>query len=76
MRDLIEYVAKNLVEKPEAVVVNEVAGEKTTIIEVSVDREDIGRIIGKKGRTARALRTILNAAAMKQNKRAALEILE
>jgi predicted RNA-binding protein YlqC (UPF0109 family) len=76
MRDLIEYIAKNLVEKPDSVVVNEVAGEKTTIIEVSVDREDIGRIIGKKGRTARALRTILNAAAMKQNKRAALEILE
>ena len=49
MRDLIEYIAKNLVEKPDAVVVNEVAGEKTTIIEVSVDREDIGRIIGKKG---------------------------
>lgn len=76
MRDMIEYIAKNLVEKPDSVVVNEVAGEKTTIIEVSVDREDIGRIIGKKGRTARALRTILNAAAMKQNKRAALEILE
>jgi predicted RNA-binding protein YlqC (UPF0109 family) len=76
MRDLIEYIAKNLVEKPESVVVNEVAGEKTTIIEISVDREDIGRIIGKKGRTARALRTILNAVAMKQNKRAALEILE
>ncbi len=76
MKDLIEYIAKNLVEKPEAVTVNEVAGEKTTIIELSVDREDIGRIIGKKGRTARALRTILNAAAMKQNKRAALEILE
>jgi predicted RNA-binding protein YlqC (UPF0109 family) len=76
MKDLIEYIAKNLVEKPDSVVVHEVAGEKTTIIEVSVDREDIGRIIGKKGRTARALRTILNAAAMKQNKRAALEILE
>ena len=76
MRDLIEYIAKHLVEKPDSVVVNEVAGEKTTIIEVSVDREDIGRIIGKKGRTARALRTILNAAAMKKNKRAALEILE
>lgn len=76
MKDLIEYIAKNLVEKPEAVVVHEVVGEKTTIIEVSVDREDIGRIIGKKGRTARALRTILNAAAMKQNKRASLEILE
>jgi predicted RNA-binding protein YlqC (UPF0109 family) len=76
VRDLIEYIAKNLVEKPDSVVVHEVAGEKTTIIEVSVDREDIGRIIGKKGRTARALRTILNAAAMKQNKRAALEILE
>ncbi len=76
MKNLIEYIAKNLVEKPESVVVHEVAGEKTTIIEISVDREDIGRIIGKKGRTARALRTILNAAAMKQNKRAALEILE
>ena len=76
MKDLIEYIAKNLVEKPDAVVVKEVAGEKTTIIELSVDRDDIGRIIGKKGRTARALRTILNAAAMKQNKRAALEILE
>ena len=76
MKDLIEYIAKNLVEKPDSVVVHDVAGEKTTIIEVSVDREDIGRIIGKKGRTARALRTILNAAAMKQNKRAALEILE
>lgn len=76
MRDLIEYIAKNLVEKPEAVTVNEVAGEKSTIIELSVDREDIGRVIGKKGRTARALRTILNAAAMKQNKRASLEIIE
>jgi hypothetical protein len=76
MKDLIEYIAKNLVEKPDAVAVNEVAGEKTTIIELTVDREDIGRIIGKKGRTARALRTILNAAAMKQAKRATLEILE
>ena len=60
MRDLIEYIAKSLVEKPEAVTVNEVAGEKSTILELSVDREDIGRVIGKKGRTARALRTILN----------------
>ena len=76
MRDLIEYIAKSLVEKPEAVTVNEVAGEKSTILELSVDREDIGRVIGKKGRTARALRTILNAAAMKQNKRASLEIIE
>jgi len=76
VRDLIEYIAKSLVEKPEAVTVNEVAGEKSTILELSVDREDIGRVIGKKGRTARALRTILNAAAMKQNKRASLEIIE
>ncbi len=76
MKDLIEYIARNLVEKPDAVTVREVVGEKTTIIELSVNREDIGRIIGKKGRTARALRTILNAAAMKQNKRATLEILE
>ena len=76
MKDLIEYIARNLVEKPDAVQVKEVVGEKTTIVELSVDREDIGRVIGKKGRTARALRTILNAAAMKQNKRATLEILE
>ncbi len=76
MKELIEYIAKNLVENPDAVEVNEIEGEKTTIIELAVDPGDIGRIIGKKGRTARALRTILNASAMKMNKRAVLEILE
>lgn len=76
MKDLVEYIAKNLVEKPEKVTVKEVAGDKSVIIELTVDRDDLGRIIGKKGRTARAMRTILNAAAMKQNKRATLEIVE
>lgn len=76
MKELIEYIAKNLVEKPDAVEVREVEGEKTLIIELGVAPEDIGRIIGKNGRTARALRTILNAVAMKQNRRAVLEILE
>lgn len=76
MKDLVEYIAKNLVEKPDKVTVKEVAGDKSVIIELTVDRDDLGRIIGKKGRTARAMRTILNAAAMKQNKRATLEIVE
>jgi predicted RNA-binding protein YlqC (UPF0109 family) len=76
MKDLIEYIAKHLVENPDAVAVNEIEGEKTLIIELGVAPEDIGRIIGKNGRTARALRTILNAVAMKQDRRAVLEILE
>jgi predicted RNA-binding protein YlqC (UPF0109 family) len=76
MKDLIEYIAKHLVENPDAVEVNEIEGEKTLIIELGVAPEDIGRIIGKNGRTARALRTILNAVAMKKDRRAVLEILE
>lgn len=76
MKDLIEYIAKHLVENPDAVAVNEIEGEKTLIIELGVAPEDIGRIIGKNGRTARALRTILNAVAMKKDRRAVLEILE
>jgi predicted RNA-binding protein YlqC (UPF0109 family) len=76
MKDLIEYIAKHLVENPDAVEVHEIEGEKTLIIELGVAPEDIGRIIGKNGRTARALRTILNAVAMKKDRRAVLEILE
>ncbi len=76
MKDLIEYIAKHLVENPDAVAVSEIEGEKTLIVELGVAPEDIGRIIGKNGRTARALRTILNAVAMKNEKRAVLEILE
>lgn len=76
MRDLIEYIAKGLVDYPDEVKVTEVAGEKTMVIELRVARDDLGKVIGKQGRTARAMRTILNAAATKMKKRAVLEILE
>lgn len=76
MKDLIEYVTKALVDIPEDVDVREVAGEKTTVYELRVGEGDLGKIIGKHGRTIRAIRTILSAAATKQNKRAVLEILE
>jgi hypothetical protein len=76
MRELIEYIAKSLVDRPENVVVKETEGEKTTIIELRVAQEDLGKVIGKQGRTARAMRTILNAAGTKIGKRCVLEILE
>ena len=76
MRDLMEYVAKALVDDAEAVSVTEVEGEHTTVIELRVAQTDLGKIIGKQGRTARALRTILNANATKMRKRAVLEIVE
>lgn len=76
LKDLIEYVAKSLVDMPEEVSVNEVAGEQTTVIELKVDKSDLGKVIGKQGRTARALRTILNAASTKLKKRSVLEIIE
>ena len=76
MKDLAEYIAKALVDYPEEVVVVEVVGEKTTVIELRVAREDLGKVIGKQGQTATAMRTILNAVAMKLKKRAVLEILE
>lgn len=76
MRDLIEYIAKSLVDKPEQVSVKETEGEKTTIVELRVAQEDLGKVIGKQGRTARAIRTILNAAGTKMGKRCVLEILE
>lgn len=76
MKELISYIAKSLVDKPEEVSVQEVEGEKTSIIELKVAPEDMGKVIGKQGRTARAMRTILSATATKLRKRAVLEILE
>jgi predicted RNA-binding protein YlqC (UPF0109 family) len=76
MHELIAYVARTLVDNPEAVEVHEVEGEQTSVIELTVAREDLGKVIGKQGRTARALRTILSAASTKLHKRAILEILE
>lgn len=76
MKDLIEYIAKALVDNPEQVKVTEIEGERTSVIELAVAKEDLGKIIGKQGRTARALRTILTAASTKLKKRSVLEIIE
>lgn len=76
MKNLIEILAKALVDYPEQVKVTEVEGENTSVIELSVAKEDLGKVIGKQGRTARALRTILTAASAKVKKRASLEIIE
>ena len=76
MKELIEYIAKLLVDNPEEVNVTEIEGEQTSVIELKVAKEDLGKVIGKQGRTARAMRTILGAASMKLNKRSVLEILE
>ena len=76
MKELIEYIAKSLVDKPEEVSVTELEGEQTSVIELKVAKEDLGKVIGKQGRTARAMRTILGAASAKIKKRSVLEILE
>ena len=76
LKDLMSYISKSLVDMPEEVEVNEVVGEQTTVIELKVDKSDLGKVIGKQGRTARALRTILNAASTKLKKRSVLEIIE
>lgn len=76
MKELLLYIAKLLVDRPESVDVVEIEGEKTTVLELRVASEDLGKIIGKQGRTARSIRIILNAAAAKLKKRVVLEILE
>ena len=76
MRELISVIAKALVDFPDQVDIKEVEGEKTTVLELRVAKEDLGKIIGKQGKTARAMRTILNANATKLKKRAVLEIIE
>jgi predicted RNA-binding protein YlqC (UPF0109 family) len=76
MKELITYIAQALVDNPEAVVVTEVEGAQTSVIELRVAKEDLGKVIGKQGRTARAMRTILSAASTKLRKRSVLEIIE
>lgn len=76
MKDLIAYIAKALVDNPEAVEVSEVMGEQTSVIELRVAKEDLGKVIGKEGRTAKAIRVILGATSAKLKKHYVLEILE
>ena len=76
MKEFIEFIAKHLVDHPEAVVVTEVEGERTTVYELRVGEGDLGKVIGRKGQTARSIRTLLAAASAKAGKRAVLEILE
>jgi predicted RNA-binding protein YlqC (UPF0109 family) len=76
MRDLIEYIARALVDNPDEVSVSEVEGNQTSVLELKVAKEDLGKVIGKQGRTARAMRTILSAASAKVKKRTVLEIIE
>ena len=76
MKDLISYIAKSLVDQPDAVQVNATEQDDTVLIELTVAKEDLGKVIGKQGRTARAMRSLLAAAAGKVNKRSRLEIME
>jgi hypothetical protein len=75
-RDLVEYIAKSLVDDPSSVTVNVIEGEQSTILELRVGADDVGKVIGKHGRIAKAVRTVLNAAASKSSKRIHLEILD
>jgi len=76
MKDLIEFIAKALVDNPDQVHVTEIGGEKTTVVELRVAPGDLGKVIGKQGKTAKAMRTLLNAAATKIGKRSVMEIIE
>jgi len=76
MKDLVANIARSLVDKPERVTVDEVEGNQTTVLELTVAKEDLGKVIGKQGRTAQAIRTILSAVSSKMKKRTVLEIIE
>ncbi len=76
MKELVTYIARSLVDKPEQVTVEEVEGNQTTVLELTVAKEDLGKVIGKQGRTAQAMRTILSAVSSKIKKRTVLEIIE
>ena len=76
LKDLVEWMARSLVDKPDAVTVEEVPEGDQTVLELRVAQDDLGKVIGKQGRTARALRTVLSAAASKARVRAVLEIIE
>ena len=75
-KELVDYMVKALVDNPDQVEINEIEGEKSTILELRVVKEDIGKVIGKHGRIARAIRTIINASATKSGKKVVLEILD
>jgi uncharacterized protein len=75
MKELVEIIAKALVDNPDMVVVKEVAGEQSIILELKVASEDMGKVIGKQGRIAKAIRTVVKAAAIKENKRVVVEII-
>jgi len=76
MKELIKYIAQALVDNPDMVEVSEVVGEQISVLELRVAKEDLGKVIGKQGRTAKAMRTILSAASTKIRKRSVLEIIE
>jgi len=76
MKEIIEFIVKALVDDPDSVDIKEVVGDKITIFELRASKNDIGKVIGKRGRTAGAIRTILNAVSARQGKRAVLEIIE
>ncbi|EQB88916.1 hypothetical protein SDC9_211426 [bioreactor metagenome] len=75
MKELLEIIAKSLVDNPDSVQVNEIAGEHSIILELKVAQEDMGKVIGKQGRIAKAIRTVVKAAAIKENKRVVVEII-
>lgn len=76
MKELLELIARALVDRPDEVSVTEIEGEQTTVLELRVAREDLGKVIGKQGRTARAIRTLLASSGMKLRKRVVFEIIE
>ena len=76
LQSLVVHVAKALVDSPDDVQVTEIVGEQTTVVELRVNKDDLGKVIGKQGRTAQSIRTILNAASTKLKKRSVLEIIE
>ncbi len=76
MGELVEYIAKSLVDNPDSVTVNEVEGSQSLIIELKVAPDDMGKVIGKQGRSAKAIRTVVKAAATKENKRVIVEIIQ
>lgn len=75
MRELVEIIAKALVDNPDAVKVNEIIGEQSVILELKVAPDDMGKVIGRQGRIAKAIRTVIKAAATKENKRVVVEII-
>ena len=76
MKELLEFIAKSLVDEPDMVSVNEVEGEQSIILELKVAKDDMGKVIGKQGRIAKAIRTVVKSAAVKENKRVEVDIIQ